>query len=291
MSLEQILALRSSMPKSLQMDLSPKALELWKPGIQAASSDDSEEATISIMDVIGYDWWTGEGVTAKRIAGALRSIGSDKPVTVYINSPGGDMFEGLAINSLLQEHKGTVTVKVLALAASAASVIAMGADDIQIARGAFFMIHNAWVVAAGNRNELRDVAEWLEPFDLSMADIYAARTGLSIKDVSKAMDDESWIGGSKAVELGYADSVIEYTASEEGSGSQASALRKMDIALAKSGMPRTERRNLLSQFKTSTPGATGFGTPGATDEDASFTGKLNLSLGASQLSADLLKSF
>jgi len=289
MPLDQVLALRSSMPKTLQMDLSPKALELWKPSIKAAAGDSTDEATISIMDVIGYDYWTGEGVTAKRIAGALRSIGSDKPVTVFINSPGGDMFEGLAINSLLQEHKGKVTVKVLALAASAASVIAMGADEIHIARGAFFMIHNAWVVAAGNRNELREVAEWLEPFDLAMADIYSERTGLPIKDISKAMDKESWIGGTEAVELGYADTVIDYKAPEDGSGSKASALRKMENALAKSGMSRTDRRNLLNEFKTSMPGATGVGMPGATEDDADSIGKLNLSFGVSQLSADLLK--
>ena len=87
----------------------------------AAEAD--EGATISIYDVIGEDWWTGEGVTAKRIAAALRAIGKE-PVTVAINSPGGDMFEGLAIYNLLREHEGEVNVKVLGLAASAGSVIA-----------------------------------------------------------------------------------------------------------------------------------------------------------------------
>ncbi len=283
MRLDQILAMRGSMPKSLQMDLSPKALELWRPGIQAEVKDD--EATISILDVIGQDYWTGEGVTTKRIAGALRSIGADKPVTVYINSPGGDMFEGLAINSLFQEHKGKVTVKVLALAASAASVAAMGADEIQIARGAFFMIHNAWVVAAGNRNELREVADWLEPFDGAMADIYAERTGLPLNDIQKAMDKESWIGGGDAVALGYADSVIDYTAKDDGAGTHASALRKMDIALAKAGIPRSERRNLISEFKASTPGAAGVGTSGATNDSMPSAAELNLEFGLPNISA------
>lgn len=282
MRLDQILAMRGSMPKSLHMDLSPRALELWRPGVQAEVKDD--EATISILDVIGQDYWTGEGVTTKRIAGALRSIGADKPVTVYINSPGGDMFEGLAINSLLQEHKGKVTVKVLALAASAASIIAMGADEIQIARSAFFMIHNAWVVAAGNRHELREVADWLEPFDAAMADVYAERTGVSIKDVAKAMDKESWIGGADAVEQGYADSVIDYTAKDDGS-TQASAVRKLDMALAKAGIPRSERRNLINEFKTSTPGAAGVGMPGATDNGTHDAAALDLDFGASRISA------
>lgn len=286
MNISDVLAMRGAMPKSLQVDISPRALNLWRPGISAEAK--SDEATISILDVIGEDYWTGEGVTAKRISAALRSIGADKPVTVYINSPGGDMFEGLAINSLLQEHKGKVTVKVLALAASAASVIAMGAEEIQIARGAFFMIHNAWVLAAGNRNELREVADWLEPFDAAMADIYAERTGLPIKDVIKAMDKESWIGGADAVELGYADSVIDYEARDDGSAN-ASALRKMDMALAKAGIPRTERRNLINEFKSSTPGAAGVGMPGATSNGTHDAAVLNLDLGLSQVSAGLTK--
>jgi ATP-dependent Clp protease, protease subunit len=283
MRLDQILAMRGAMPKSLQMDLSPKALELWRPGVQAEATTD--EATISILDVIGQDYWTGEGVTTKRIAGALRSIGAENPVTVYINSPGGDMFEGLAINSLLQEHKGKVTVKVLALAASAASVIAMGADEIQIARGAFFMIHNAWVVAAGNRNELRDVADYLEPFDAAMADIYAQRTGLSVKEVAKAMDGESWIGGSEAVNLGYADTVIDYSAKDDGSSTHASAIRKMDMALAKAGISRNERRILINEFKASTPGAAGAVMSGANSNGTQDAAELDLEFGRANISA------
>ena len=126
----------------------PSALDRWNGGLKAAASDDN---TISVFDVIGQDYW-GEGVTAKRIAGTLRSMnGAD--VTVNINSPGGDMFEGLAIYNLLREYQGKVTVKVLGLAASAASIIAMAGDDIQIGRGAFLMIHNCWVVAIGNRHD------------------------------------------------------------------------------------------------------------------------------------------
>ncbi|KLB48562.1 peptidase, partial [Xanthomonas euvesicatoria] len=104
------------------------------------------------------------GVTARRVAGALRAMGKG-PVTVNVNSPGGDMFEGLAIYNLLREHDGEITVKVLGLAASAASIIAMAGDTVQIARAGFLMIHNAWVMAVGNRNDLIEVADTLKPFD------------------------------------------------------------------------------------------------------------------------------
>src|SRR5690606_29852604 len=175
----------------VRSDISDKALARWNPGVRAAEENDR---TISIYDVIGQDFWTGEGVTAKRIAAALRAIGKG-PVTVNINSPGGDMFEGFTIYNLLRDHDGEVTVKVLGLAASAASVIAMAGDTIQVSRASFLMIHNTWVTAIGNRNDLHETAEFLEPFDRAMADIYSSRTGLDTDDVTAMMDAETWMGG------------------------------------------------------------------------------------------------
>ncbi|MDV0346861.1 head maturation protease, ClpP-related, partial [Klebsiella variicola] len=133
----------------------PSALERWNGGIRAATDNDN---AISIFDVVGRDYWD-EGVTAKRISGALRSMnGAD--VTVNINSPGGDMFEGLAIYNLLREYEGHVTVKVLGIAASAASIIAMAGDDIQIGRGAFLMIHNCWLYAMGTGLGIYDASNY-----------------------------------------------------------------------------------------------------------------------------------
>jgi ATP-dependent Clp protease protease subunit len=156
--------------------------------------------------VIGEDPWTGGGVTVKRIDAALRSIGN-KDVIVNINSPGGDVFEGIAIYNRLREHQGQITVKVLGLAASAASVIAMAGDKVQIGASSFLMIHNAWVLAIGNRHDMREVADFLEPFDRALADVYVARTGQRSR-TCRAMDAETWFNGSQAVELGYADALL-----------------------------------------------------------------------------------
>lgn len=94
MTLRNLPAAPEARPRSgVQCDLAPKALDAWRPELRAASGD-NPDTTITIYEPIGYDWWTGEGVTAKRIAGALRAIGSDVDVTVNINSPGGDVFEG-----------------------------------------------------------------------------------------------------------------------------------------------------------------------------------------------------
>ena len=244
-------------------DLPSSAMERWNGGIKAAKSDAN---SISVFDVIGADWY-GEGVTASRIAGALRAIGGSD-VTVNINSPGGDMFEGLAIYNLLREYEGKVTVKVLGLAASAASIIAMAGDEVQIGRGAFLMIHNCWVCAMGNRHDLAQVAADMEPFDKAMNDIYGARTGLSAEVIEAMMNAETYIGGSDAVEKGFADRLLSADEIADDNDSPSAALRKLDALLAKTDTPRSERRKLLKALTGSKPGAAAdpAGTPGATDE-------------------------
>ncbi len=249
--------------------LQPRALDRWNSGVRAAA-DSEGERSISIYDVIGYDYWTGDGVTAKRIAAALRGMGAG-PVTVNINSPGGDMFEGLAIYNLLREHDGEVTVKVLGLAASAASVIAMAGDKIQIARAAFLMIHNAWVMAVGNRHDLEEVAATLKPFDDAMASIYAAQTGEDSAAMAKLMDRETWIAGEAAVEDGFADELLPSDKVEKGaSKAGASAVRRIESALRASGMPKNEAMRLISEIKASSgdPAGSGEGDPTEHGDDA-----------------------
>lgn len=244
-------------------DLPSSAMDRWNGSIKAARTDDN---SISVFDVIGADWY-GEGVTASRIAAALRSIGG-ADVTVNINSPGGDMFEGLAIYNLLREYEGKVTVKVLGLAASAASIIAMAGDEVQIGRGAFLMIHNCWVYAMGNRHDLQQIAEDMVPFDKAMNDIYAARTGLDAATIGAMMDAETYIGGSDAVEKGFADRLLSADEISDGDDSPAAALRKLDAMLAKTDAPRSERRKLLKTLTGGKPGAaaTHEGMPSATEE-------------------------
>jgi ATP-dependent Clp protease protease subunit len=250
---------------SLRAEISPRALERWNQNVNAAAPESA--GTISIFDEIGVDPYTGEGTSAKRIGAALRQIGEKNPVTVYINSPGGSMFEGLAIHSLLREHKGEVTVKVLGVAASAASLVAMAGDRLEIARSGFLMIHNAWVMAVGNRNDLRAYADTLEPFDRAMADLYAERTGVDLEKIAAMMDGETWIGGSEAVDTGFADSLLAADEVSEGDAPRAEviAARRLDMALARAGMPRSERRDLIQKIKADKPCAVGGGEPALAD--------------------------
>lgn len=263
MSTKQLPAAPAGRPcAAVTSNVLPSAFDRWNAGVQAAA--DESDRTISVYDVIGYDWWTGEGVTAKRVAGALRAMGAG-PVTVNVNSPGGDMFEGLAIYNLLREHQGEVTVKVLGLAASAASIIAMAGDTVQIARAGFLMIHNCWVVAQGNRHDLREYAEMMEPFDAAMADIYSARTGLDAAEVQKQLDAESWINGSAAIEQGYADELLPSDqVGQVDAKASASAVRRIEAAIRAAGLPRSEAQRLIHDFKSSLSDSAGSGARDAT---------------------------
>lgn len=267
--------------RGLRSEMSPRALDKWNPAIQAAVENTSE--TITIYGVIGEDWY-GEGVTVKRIDAALRAIG-DREVTVYINSPGGDMFEGIAIYNRLREHKQKVTTKVLGMAASAASVIYLAGSERQVASSAFLMIHNCWTFLSGNRHYLRDVADDMEEFDAAMSDLYAETSGQPPESMAELMDDETFIRGKRAVELGLATSILapgEITERETEESAQANALKAMDTALAKAGMPRSERRELFASFKSSMPRAAGGGTPRAalTDKPNAVAPDLSASLSA-----------
>lgn len=244
----------------VRSDISQSALSRWSPDLRAAVEGE-DDATITILDVIGQDFW-GDGVTAKRISAALRRIG-DRPATVVINSPGGDVFEGLAIYNLLREHKQKITVKVVGLAASAASFIAMAGDEIQIARAGFFMIHNSWVIAMGDRFALREVADWLEPFDATMAEIYAARSGQTADELAKMMNEETWLNGSRSVDLGLADGFLPRdeieVSPEDDTAKGLRAERMFDVLASRAGLSRTEGKDLLASLKGGKPGAASTG--------------------------------
>ena len=218
---------------------------------------------VTMFDMIGEDFWSGGGVTAKKVSQQLRAIG-DRPVEVQINSPGGDVFEGLAIYNVLREHPQDITVKVMGWAASAASLIAMAGDRIEGGAASFIMIHNSWVVAAGNRNDMREVADWLEPFDRAMADLYAQRSGQSAADIAKWMDAETYMSGSIAIERGFADALLPADAVKLDDAARASdravnELRALELTLVSGGMTRAQARSRISKIK---------GTPGAAPEDA-----------------------
>ena len=242
-------------PQNYQWDAPSDVLAKWVEHPLAAAAGPDSDTTISMFDVIGEDMWSGGGVTANRIWAALRSIGN-RDVTVRINSPGGDMFEGIAIYNLLRSHPARVTVEVLGLTASAASIIAMAGDNIRMGLGSFMMVHNAWGVVSGNRHDMRDAATLFDQFDAAIADIYQARTGMTRPDIEQLMDAETFMPGAQAVEYGFADAVDDGVDDEVQAKAGASttvrpeirAKRRIDAALAQQGISRSERRKMFYQI-------------------------------------------
>lgn len=163
----------------------------------------AETASIFIYDEIGTF-----GVSADSVRRELANI--DSPViNLSINSPGGDVFDGIAIYNELLSHKARVNVRVTGLAASAASIIAMAGDEISIAENGFLMIHNAWSMAIGNKRDMWDTGDVLNAIDKSLARTYSSRTGAEFDDVAAMMDAETWLDAETAKSLKFADSIIE----------------------------------------------------------------------------------
>ena len=266
MSLLKLPKIKGERIGSVQFDARPDALKRWEPSIQAAIDG---EASIGIYEQIGESW-DGSGMTAKRMSAILRGIGASRDITVNLNSPGGDFFEGVAIYNLLRQHQAKVTVNVIGLAASAASIIAMAGDDINMGEGSFLMIHNAWCMAIGNRHDMQAAAEQLAPFDNAMAEVYAARAGITVKAAAKLMDAESWIGATQAIEQGFATGMMDTATITDDTKASASTkyLAMVDTALAKAGHPRSERREALKTLFSGTPSAAESPTPSAGFEAA-----------------------
>ena len=250
----------------------PAVLDKWSADAAGIRSLESGDNVITMFDVIGEDWWTGGGVTAKKVAAQLRAIG-DRPVEVQINSPGGDMFEGLAIYNVLREHAQNITIKVMGMAASAASVITMAGDNVEIGAASFLMIHNCWVTAQGNRHDMTEVAAFLAPFDQAMADVYAQRSGKTSAECAKWMDAETYMSGSTAIERGFADALLSADATTRDDKTRASdrertAITALELKLVAGGDTRAQAREHITKIK-GTPGAAqdAVDTPGAADTE------------------------
>lgn len=160
---------------------------------------DQKTADISIYDEIGY--W---GVTAKQFIGDLKALDATT-IKLAINSPGGAVFDALAIYNALRQHPAGVEVTIMGVAASAASVIAMAGDTIVMPENAFMMIHNPLNMAYGNADDLREMADVLDKIGASLIGIYAKRTGMPEDEIKALLDAETWLNAEEAVEKGFAD--------------------------------------------------------------------------------------
>lgn len=173
-----------------------------------------QERTLFLNGTIAEESWFDDDVTPQLFKDELMS-GSGN-ITVWINSPGGDCVAAAQIYNMLMEYKGDVTVKIDGIAASAASVIAMAGTKVLVSPVSMLMIHNPMTAAFGNSEEMQKAIEMLGSVKDSIINAYEIKTGLSRAKLSHLMDAETWMDANKAVEIGFADEIMQRSTESDG---------------------------------------------------------------------------
>lgn len=203
--------------KKLFQLLKANAAEQRQP-IEAKA--EGEQITVYMYDVIDSEY----GINAKEFSQALAGLSGEGTLNLRINSPGGDVFEARAIATAIKSYAGKVVAHIDGLAASAATTIAAAADEVIIADGSFYMIHNAWTLALGDKNNMRETADLLDKVDGAIRADYTARTGLEESKIIDMMDAETWLTAKEAVDMKFADKMAEKPKAKNAS------LRKWNLA-------------------------------------------------------------
>lgn len=168
--------------------------------------DESETRTLYLNGTIAEESWFDDDVTPRAFKTELESSKDD--IVIWINSPGGDCIAASQIYSMLMDYKGNITVKIDGIAASAASVIAMAGTKVLMAPTSLLMIHNPLTVAIGDSEEMQKAIDMLSEVKESIINAYEIKTALSRAKISHLMDAETWMNAHKAIELGFADSIL-----------------------------------------------------------------------------------
>jgi ATP-dependent Clp endopeptidase proteolytic subunit ClpP len=171
-----------------------------------ALEERNEEAEISIFDEIG-GWW---GVSVKQFKKDFDSVRNKAEIRLILNSPGGNVFDGMAVYNILSKVRRKLTVEVIGLAASSASIVALAGRKLVMGEGAYFMIHNPWGFALGDAEEMLRTAELLEKLRGELANIYTAHSSLSRDQILERMREETWYTAAEAVEAGFASTVVQH---------------------------------------------------------------------------------
>ena len=186
--------------------MKPQTKKFWKWTNQA-EGENADERVLELYGTIAEESWFDDDVTPQMFRDEL--FAGSGPVTVWINSPGGDCVAASQIYSMLMDYKDDVTVKIDGIAASAASVIAMAGTTVLMAPTALMMIHNPMTLAFGDHEDMQKAIEMLGEVKESIINAYEIKTNLSHAQLSHMMDDTTWMNAKKAIELGFADAILE----------------------------------------------------------------------------------
>ena len=175
--------------------------------VNEETGEEIAERVLELYGTIAEDSWLDDSLTPAMFKEELFS--GTGPVTIFLNSPGGDCIAASQIYTMLMEYKGSITVKIDGIAASAASVIAMAGTEVLMAPTAMMMIHNPATIAFGDHKDMEKAIDMLDEVKESIINAYELKTGQPRKVLSKMMDEETWMNAGKCIELGFADGLIE----------------------------------------------------------------------------------
>lgn len=168
---------------------------------------DDNTGELTLYGEIANETWWGDEITPKEFKTDLDALGDINTLNIYINSPGGDVFAGQAIHSMLKRHKAHKNVYIDGLAASIASVVVMAGDTIFMPKNAMMMIHNPWTWGIGNAAEFRKLAEDLDKIRESLIAAYEGHSALTRDEIIEIMDSETWLTADECLEYGFCDVV------------------------------------------------------------------------------------
>ena len=224
--------------------------KFWKWMHQTEENAPTPERTLFLNGTIAEQSWFDDDVTPQIFKDELMSGSGD--ITVWINSPGGDCVAAAQIYNMLMEYPGNVTVKIDGIAASAASVIAMAGTKVCVSPVSMLMIHNPMTFAFGNTAEMQKAIDMLGEVKESIINAYEIKTGMSRAKLSRLMDAETWMNANKAVELGFADEILQRETSSENEMTEAAATAFSRASVSNSLMEKLSARCRIEAKPTET---------------------------------------
>ncbi|WP_294143870.1 head maturation protease, ClpP-related [uncultured Clostridium sp.] len=204
------------------------------------TKEQTPERTLFLNGTIAEESWFDDEVTPQLFKEELLADSGD--ITVWINSPGGDCVAAAQIYNMLMDYKGNITVKIDGIAASAASVIAMAGTKVLVSPVSMMMIHNPATMAWGDSNEMAKAIDMLSEVKESIINAYEIKTGMSRAKLSHLMDAESWMNANKAVELGFADDILQRNKDTEDVKQPQVSMMYSQVAVTNSLMDKIARK-------------------------------------------------
>lgn len=226
----------------------------WKNQTQPNGTEvasEHQERVLELYGTIAEESWFDDDITPRMFKEELTS--GDGPITVWINSPGGDCIAASQIYSMLMDYKGDITVKIDGLAASAASVIAMAGTKVLMAPTSMMMIHNPMTMAFGDHADMQKAIEMLGEVKESIINAYEIKTGQSRAKLSHLMDAETWMNANKAIELGFCDGLLADSKPQNAVAAFAYSRRECNNALYNKiaqKMPKAKEGRSVAELKS-----------------------------------------